>query len=209
MLTGANAILEVKTASAQALSSGDWGEEKSGDIPKHYWLQVQWYLGICEIERGDVAVLFGGQTYREFRLVFDEPVFRGMVEYATQWWNTHVVAKAPPPPMTASDVLRLFPSDSGESVEASQEIAAAYTEVVELKKTIDAASEAYEKLIDKIKIYMEGASELLIGGKKVATWRQSSASTRLIGRPLPPKSEPRKMSLRSILLSFQVRVGFY
>lgn len=60
---GAERVLEVKTASAYALrSNGEsdttgWGEPGTDQIPQHYWLQVQHYMGLAGLPVADVAVL--------------------------------------------------------------------------------------------------------------------------------------------------------
>lgn len=171
-ITGATSILEVKTASARALESGEWGDTGSDVVPVYYWLQVQWYMGIGKVERADVATLFGGQHYREYRVQFDEQAFLGVVKRATQWWERHVVADVPPPPMSAEDVARLYPRDTGARVIAPSEIEDAVREALKLKAQIDGLTQRYDELADKIKIAIGEASELVdAAGRTLATWR--------------------------------------
>lgn len=175
VMTGASAILEIKTASESALQ--EWGEPGTDQIPRHYWLQVQWYLGITKVERGDVAVLFGGQRYREYVVAYDDALFRDVRAFASRWWNTHVVGNTPPPPSTGRDVAVLFPKDAGTSVVASQEIDALVSEALEYKAKIEELTAKYDSAVDKIKVYMEAGSELVASdGRLLATWRATKPS---------------------------------
>lgn len=177
-LMNADAVLEVKTAGQQALSSGDWGEDGTCDVPVHYWMQVQWYLGITRVERGVIAALFGGQVYREYPLEADADTFGRCVQFALQWWQEHVVGDVPPPPATARDVLLLFPGDSGKSVQASAEVSGLCAQAVDLKRRIDSLTGEYESVTDKIKLAMGDAAELVGGERVLATWRSARESLR-------------------------------
>jgi putative phage-type endonuclease len=53
-------ILEIKTA----MYEDDWKE----GVPRYYETQVQWYMQTFGIERGYVAVLFHGNSYREYEI---------------------------------------------------------------------------------------------------------------------------------------------
>ncbi|MCS6827081.1 MAG: YqaJ viral recombinase family protein [Caldilinea sp.] len=178
-LTGAEKILEVKTAAASALSLGEWGSPGTDEIPKHYWLQVLWYLGIAKVEVGDVAVLFGGQTYREYAIRLDEALFGDVVQFAVAWWQKHVVGDEAPAPMSAADVLKLFPADSGRSVDATPELRELYFQAVALKRQIDEATKKYEAAVDQIKVALGSASELLVDGRPVVTWKATAAPKRI------------------------------
>lgn len=175
MLTGASGILEIKTANERALFSGDWGEPGTDEVPKWYWAQVQWYLGLTKVERGTVAALFGGQEYREYHVNLDEDIFRQMVEFASAWWNRHVVGDVPPPPMSVQDVQRLFPEDSGASVEADDEMAGIVQQATALKAEIEERQARYDQLVDKIKMAIGEASELVYKGRTIATWKASKS----------------------------------
>jgi putative phage-type endonuclease len=53
-------ILEIKTA----MYEDDWKE----GVPRYYETQVQWYMQTFGIKRGYVAVLFHGNSYREYEI---------------------------------------------------------------------------------------------------------------------------------------------
>ncbi|MEU1663639.1 lambda-exonuclease family protein [Streptomyces sparsogenes] len=55
-------IVEVKTVRFD----DDWGEPGTDQIPIWYRCQVVWYGGALGVRRARLAVLFGGQEYREY-----------------------------------------------------------------------------------------------------------------------------------------------
>lgn len=71
-LPDGSVIVEIKNAArADAWSDGP---------PLHYLTQVQWYMGTLGIPRAIVAVLIGGNDYREYPVDFDASDFALMVE---------------------------------------------------------------------------------------------------------------------------------
>jgi putative phage-type endonuclease len=175
ILRGAEGILEVKTASAY--KSGEWGRPDDEDaIPTHYAAQAMWYLGITGLEWCDVPVLIGGQRYLCKRVERDDDTIRGMLERAEEFWFKHVVERIPPEPKTGDDALKLFPRDSGRTVEASIEAAAMLTRAKELKEQIKALEGELESALDALKAYMADASAITLGGDVLATWKAQTSN---------------------------------
>ena len=77
---GENMVLECKTA-------GEWVKGKWADgVPDQYYLQVQWYLHITGFGRGVLAVLIGGNKYKEFTVERNQSVIDGLVKMAAKFW---------------------------------------------------------------------------------------------------------------------------
>lgn len=110
--------LEVKTADRSLASR--WGPTGGGIIPEEYWVQVQhYYMVIPTIVRIDVAVLIGGNDYREYVIAKDESFCKDLLSAELAWWERHVLPKVPPEP-TARDVAtlkRLYPGTDGSTVD--------------------------------------------------------------------------------------------
>ena len=62
-------ILECKTANP--FSSGDWGEVGSDEVPMSYLCQCIWYMAITNLNRVDLAVLFGNSDFRIYEISRD------------------------------------------------------------------------------------------------------------------------------------------
>lgn len=87
---GRPSVLEIKTASAFK------AEEWDGGVPPYYLTQVTWYLAITGWDMAHVAVLIGGNDYREFDVPRDEEDIRAVTEAATDFWENYVVKDVMP-----------------------------------------------------------------------------------------------------------------
>ena len=85
-------VLEIKTASEYRNSHFE-GDE----IPEEYLLQVQHYLGtIPELKYSFLAVLVGGNKYKDFRMERDEELIETLTILEKDFWGNHVLAQNPP-----------------------------------------------------------------------------------------------------------------
>lgn len=85
--------LEVKTANAWSKKS--WGVG-SDEIPENYFAQCQWEMLVTGLNECDLAVLIGGNDYREYQIKRDDELLGILVEKATVFWNEHVMKGIPP-----------------------------------------------------------------------------------------------------------------
>lgn len=97
----ADKLLEIKTASEYMKDK--WGDEQSDQVPTHYNLQCQWYMGITGIETCDLALLLGGNKYRQYTIKFDAELFEMMIAMASDFWHNNVLAKVEPTPTTLAN----------------------------------------------------------------------------------------------------------
>lgn len=181
-LLGADGIVECKTASAY--KSGEWGRPDDDDaIPTHYAAQGMWYLGITGLDWCDVPVLIGGQKYLVKRIERDDETIRGMFERAEEFWFKHVVERIAPEPKTGEDAVKLFPRDSGRSIEANPKTLELLSRAVELKAQIAALEleldgdrkKGVNGVMGELKAYMGDASAITIGSETLATWKAQTA----------------------------------
>lgn len=82
---GIKSILEVKTCSA--FLSGQWGQEHTDEIPSAYAWQIQTYLLISGLSKVHLAVLIGGQAYKEFIVNADSEMHEQIAKKATSFWK--------------------------------------------------------------------------------------------------------------------------
>lgn len=141
-------LLEIKTARFE----DDW---VSG-VPLYYEAQVQWYLGNLGLSWAKVVVLFGGNSYREFDVVFDEVMFERLLERAREFRECVVSGVAPDwdgSTATLETVRQLHPQIVDETVDlgdlgvylqlAALEVDRAEAHLRELKsRTVDAMGSA-------------------------------------------------------------------
>lgn len=181
-LMGADGILECKTASAY--KAGDWGNPFDDDaIPTQYVAQAMWYLGIAGLEWCDIAVLIGGQKYLVKRVVRDEETIAGMIAKAEEFWVKHVLANVAPEPKSGEDALKLFPRDTGRSIEANPKTLELLARARELKEQIAALEIELEGdrkkgingVMGELKAWMADASAISIENEPLATWKAQTS----------------------------------
>ena len=112
-------ILECKTAGINGARL--WKE----GVPEYVQLQVMHQLAVTGKQAADVAVLLGGQHLEIHRIERDESLIARLVDLERLFWD-YVVSDIPPPAdgsASAEQALRcLYPQDSGQSVDFSQDM---------------------------------------------------------------------------------------
>jgi putative phage-type endonuclease len=117
-ITSDERLLEVKTAR----SAQGWGEPDTDQIPQNYLLQVQHYLCITSLPVADVAVLIGGQEYRQYEIPADRELQEMLIEGERAFWDA-VLSRTPPEvdlthPRALEIVRKLNPGTNGEILTA-------------------------------------------------------------------------------------------
>ena len=176
-------ILECKTANPFAQS--EWGEPGTDQVPMAYLVQCLWYLLITQLERADLAVLFGNSDLRIYTIKRDSSIEAVLLEKAVQFWEAYVKTDLPPPAQSEIDYKKLFAkSIPRKAVEA-------HPSTVELLKTLPTVQselEQCEARISKIKQVimseMQDAEVLTFTGQTLATWKAPKPSYRLDAKKL-------------------------
>lgn len=76
-----NGVLEIKTAGSR--SSAEWDE----GVPVYYLTQVMHYMSVTGWKFADVAVLIGGQDYREYRIMRDKDDIDSVEQAVDGFWH--------------------------------------------------------------------------------------------------------------------------
>ena len=112
-------ILECKTAGINGARF--WKE----GVPEYVQLQVMHQLAVTGKQAADVAVLLGGQHLEIHRIERNDSLIARLIDLERLFWD-YVVSDTPPPAdgsASAEQALRcLYPQDSGQSVDFSQDI---------------------------------------------------------------------------------------
>lgn len=178
-------ILECKTASS--FIADQWGPSQEAEIvsgkivsdhkiPIYYETQVQWYLGITGASRCYVAALLGGNDFRIYAVDRDDDVIAALQEQCRTFWFDHVQKRIPPDPQTQEEVQKLFAKDSGEMVEASNDVAAYIGELRTLTERAKAI-EAEQKLVkDRICAALGEKTGFTIAGEKACTFKSQKTN---------------------------------
>lgn len=153
--------------------------------PQHWFCQLQYQLGVAELEQGALAWLTMGRSfgYRDF--TFDKEFYEWMVEEVERFWRDNILARQEPDPVNVEDVLLRNPRHvPGKTVEADLEIMDACRQLKELKgeaKDIDAQ---VKELEEKIKMFFGDAEALTARDPAtnqivtLATWKAAKDSSK-------------------------------
>ncbi len=102
----ASHILECKTTNPFAQS--EWGEAGSDQVPLSYFVQCVWYMMLTNLDRTDLAVLFGNSDFRIYEITRGLELEKMVLERAVSFWENHVLNDIPPAATSESDYKNLF-----------------------------------------------------------------------------------------------------
>jgi len=176
-------ILECKTANP--FSSSDWGEVGSDEVPMSYLCQSIWYMAITNIDKVDLAVLFGNSDFRIYEITRDLELESTILEKANLFWSECVAKDIPPPAQSEADCQALFSKgDPAKTIEAKTETWALAQRLQLLHSEIDIREEEISTIKQSIMSQMGEAETLTYEGKVLATWKAPKPSFRLDSKRL-------------------------
>lgn len=149
------------------------------DLPKYWFCQVQYQLGVAEYEQGSLAWLSQGREfgYKDISLVSD--FFAWICEEVTKFWIDNVQGNIEPEAQSVEDVLlRYNRHTDGKILEVSDDIFTACNDLKALKEQIAKLDEHKEELETKIKMCFADAEAISYGGQTIATWKAPKPSER-------------------------------
>lgn len=161
-------VLECKTT--QATIDPD-------DLPRHWFCQVQWQLGVMELHEGSLAWLSSGRAF-DYRDIAFAPDFYGwLVEEAERFWTDHVKGDAEPTAINAADILAKYTTHTEGLVrEVNEATLSAYRQLRECKARIKEEERLKNELEELIKLTFADAEAISYNGEILATWKASRPS---------------------------------
>ena len=176
-------ILECKTANP--FTSGEWGEVGSDEVPMSYLCQCIWYMAITNINKVDLAVLFGNRDFRIYEITRDLELEAVILQKASLFWSDYVLKDIAPPVSSEQDCQTLFKkSDSTKSIEAKAETLLITQRLKLLNSEINVREEEISSIKQNIMNQMGEAETLTYQGKVLATWKAPKPSFRLDSKAL-------------------------
>lgn len=157
---GTPAVLEIKTASA--FKTDDW---KHG-TPAFYLTQVQHYLMVTGWSLAYVAVLFGGNQYKEYKVKRDEDDIAAIKHAELDFWTNYVLTDTMPE-VVGSDcgtLADMHPDPSDDYVTPAN-----YAEVDELIRQYQEAADAEKEASSRKKDAQAKLCQLIGDSKGMVT----------------------------------------
>lgn len=165
-------VLEIKTAGQR--SEGKWDD----GVPLFYQTQVAHYLSVTGRSFADVAVLIGGQDYREYRIMRDEDDVHAVESAVDEFWQRVQTGEEPPvdgSPGEADALFKRHQTSDGEVWDCG-DMPREVADYIYYKETADAAKERLAKAGNALK--------RLIGDHKgikcpdyIVTWPRGTKKT--------------------------------
>ena len=161
-------ILEIKTTQKSI---------DEDDIPKHWFCQVQYQLGVAGYKQGSLAWLTQGREFGYKDLAFVPDFYAWLVEEVDKFWIDNVLNKAEPTAANVQDILLKYNSHTdGKIIEVNEEIFAAYNELKQVKDELAEIEARKTALESKIKMGFGDAEAISFAGQTLATWKAPKAS---------------------------------
>lgn len=142
------------------------------DLPKHWFCQLQYQLGVMGLTEGSLAWLTAGRKFGYVDVKFNQKLYDYMVEKATEFWKVNVQQKIEPKVTTVDDVLiKHAMHTEGKFVEASNDLINAYMRIKEAKKEAADTLDSVKELEEQIKLAIGDAEGMTWQGDVIATWK--------------------------------------
>lgn len=165
----AHEIVEIKTSAF----ADDWGKSGTQEVPPYYLTQLLWYLDIFGLNTGWLAVLIGGNDYREYRI--DKRDYREDLalirEKTAEFWDSVQAGKVPPidsSDSTYQTIREMHPDIEDEAVEIDPLIA---VELLAAKEQKDYSDDCYKGCLSRLADAIGDAKAGTVGGYKIASRR--------------------------------------
>ena len=172
-----NAVLEVKCSSQ--FMSNVWGASGTDEIPMQYLVQVAFYCMLTNADCAHVAVLIGGNDYREYKYTRDLVLEATIISTAKKFWNC-VISKTPPAPINQVDLRLMYPQhDPEKTIPATTDIKQELQALAETKAKIKEFSDAEDKYKFNIMRFMKDAECVAdADGKALVSWKANKRGSR-------------------------------
>lgn len=161
-------ILEVKNVGYHRLK--EWGEDLD-DIPLKYHWQCAHHMLAHNKKVCNVAVLIGGQNYREYRIERSQAIEDRLVERLVAFWQC-IQNRTPPTPTTTDDCRRLFRRSVVDAKEIEDvELLDSWRSLEIIRKTIAQLEQQKDQHETRLMNAMAECESLLFDGQPIATWK--------------------------------------
>ena len=163
-------VLECKTTQKQI---------DADDLPKHWFVQVQWLMYVIGLNKGSLAWISMGRDFGYKDIAFVPDFAEWMSEETERFWVDNIIGNVEPAVTNVQDVLLKYNKQTdGKIIEVNDEIFEAYNSLKEVRKELDAVTERKEAIEEKIKLCFGDAEALSYGGQTIATWKAAKDSTK-------------------------------
>jgi len=180
IIKGKRKGVEIKTADPS--QKIHWGEAETDQVPVQYVFQCATYMLLTGFDEWDLAVLFGMNDFRIYRLKRDAELEKSIIDKATEFWNRYVVGNEEPPVDGSEScsewIGRKYPVVTSELRDATDEETAVIAQLGEARISTRYAEAVEKELENKVKD-MIGESEGIWSTAGKITWKKSKDTAKV------------------------------
>jgi putative phage-type endonuclease len=172
-----NAVLEIKCSSG--FMAHEWGENGSDTIPMPYLVQVAHYCAVLNADCAYIAVLIGGNDYREFKYTRNHILESKITNAALAFWKC-VQTRTPPPPVNQVDLRLMYPKHNPDKTKKiAPDINKQLTTLAETRFKIKQLNDMEDKYKFNIMQFMQDAECLTDdSGRPIVSWKANKRGSR-------------------------------
>lgn len=150
-------------------------KEIDGDsLPQHWFCQLQYQLGVAELNWGAIAWLTAGREFGYRDLTFDKDFYDWMIEEITRFWVDCIQGNQEPLAINVEDVILKSPRHiTGKMLNADEQIIAELAELKEVREELAALDQRKKAIEESIKMTMGDAEALVLPNTDdvLCTWK--------------------------------------
>jgi predicted phage-related endonuclease len=173
-----SALVEVKNYNAAAIQLFGDPDADPLIIPDADFAQCLHEATVYGCDVVYLAVLFGGQRFRSYKLTFSEAEKEEHIKHMAEAWG-YIQAQADPPADSTAAARKIFQADNGSVAQANKVIENLCVQLQGYKQKIKEL-EGYEEQAQAAIMQAMGSASTLASfdGKVLATWKASKPSKR-------------------------------
>lgn len=169
-LNGVKGICECKTTQLHI---------DEDDLPKHWYVQLQYQMGVNRITHGALAWLTQGREFGYGLIKADRDLFKFIKERVCEFWTKNIVEGIEPDIYSSEDISYKFKTSAGTDIMANEEM---LENIVALRKAKERLKEAESdaKAIELLIKTKMGENERIVSGSGdiLATWKNRKDGVR-------------------------------
>ena len=165
-------VLEGKT------TNGFYKNTWQNEVPLSYYAQHQIQMHCSGHHWGAIALMTDGRNFEIFWYELDQEFVDAILPPLAHFWNHNVMKKIAPEPQTSEEVVELYPTSNGFTLDvpADSEAAKTIDNLLQVKDTLKELEEQKKTLEEQIKILLGPNEVLTVDGEKAVTWKSNKTS---------------------------------
>lgn len=155
------------------------------DFPPESWFtQAGYYAYILGYSHFTICILEAGfkLSYRSYAV--DVEYCEWVVDSCVNFWNNHILTGTPPDPENDEDIVKRYPTDTGEYLEADVEVISQHSAILKLSEQEGQIKDAIDSIKTELKLKLQDKSGYVSENRALFTFKTSKDGTTLDAKKL-------------------------